>query len=92
MEKFFSLKKEFADFAIIEAEVSTNGYKGGDAGHGSKSQIVLDFNGAFDLSIEGDKLTIKLAGDSELKTIIEAMKFVGNGLSTLSEIELKNID
>lgn len=92
MESLFLLKKEFTDFAVVNAEVSTNGYKGGDAGYGSRSKIVLELNGTFDVSVDGTIITINLKGDSELKTITEAMKFIGNGLATLSEIKLQNID
>lgn len=64
---------------VLEVAVGTNGYKGGDAGHGSRTEFRLRDHGGTDIEIEVDQnrrgVTIRLAGDSELDTFTEALDF-----------------
>jgi len=63
---------------ILKVVAGTNGFKGGDTGHGSETKIILEDLGSTDISFKvqgnGRKLTIDLGGDSELESIIEALE------------------
>ena len=61
-----------------KVEVGTNGLKGGDAGHGSRTYIRIKNEGGMYMKVwsDGDDFSIKLGGDWELLNIIEAFKFV----------------
>lgn len=76
-------QREVAYANILEVEAGTSGYCGGDSGHGSRTYIRIQDEGGTDIditSIHGDYdikgVEITLGGDSELKSIIEALKFV----------------
>lgn len=64
---------------VLAVAVGTNGYKGGDAGHGSRTEFRLKDRGATEMKIsvdpDGRGVTIQLAGDSELHTFTEALDF-----------------
>lgn len=63
---------------ILEVEAGTNGYHGGDAGHGSKTYFrIKNLDGtAIDCFSSGDGVEVRLYGDCELSTIIKALKFI----------------
>ena len=68
---------------LLFVEVGTNGKKGGDSGYGCRTYIkIVDESGtdikARSIDTEDRKnagIEIMLGGDSELNTIIEALKF-----------------
>lgn len=67
---------------ILGVEAGTNGYQGGDSGHGSRTYFRISDLGATDIRVracgyEGrDGLEVVLGGDCELNTIIRALKFI----------------
>lgn len=80
-----TLTKEFLAANAISVEVGTNGFKGGDSGHGSRTYFKLKDLGGTDLEMRvrpayvGDIITQEVElifeGDSELMTFIKALKF-----------------
>lgn len=72
-----TLSKEFIDCNILKVEVGTNGYMGGDTGHGSRTYFRLSDLGGTDIEVKsyGDDVEISLGGDAELTTFIKALKF-----------------
>ena len=77
-------EREIFDANILSVEVGTNGYRGGDTGHGGRTYIRITDKGGTDISARvikdkyGDTSAIEIAlgGDAELSTIIEAFKFI----------------
>ena len=77
-------EREIIDANILSVEAGTNGYQGGDTGHGSRTYIRISDEGSTDLNARiikdryGDTTGIEIAlgGDAELSTIIEAFKFI----------------
>lgn len=77
-------EREIIDANILSVEAGTNGYQGGDTGHGSRTYIRISDEGGTDLNARvikdryGDTTGIEIAlgGDAELSTIIEAFKFI----------------
>ena len=78
---------------FAEYKVSTNGFQGGDAGHGGRTNIKLIFNtmSTFDIAakvngefIDGvSELELLGAGDWELSALIEAFKGVTESLESI---------
>lgn len=76
-------KREITDANILSVEAGTNGYQGGDTGHGNRTFIRIQNEGDTDLGARVlldslgyvDGVEIVLGGDAELSTIIEALKF-----------------
>lgn len=76
-------KREIWNANALEIEVGTTGYKGGDSGHGGRTYFSIKDLASTDIdvsiikdnysNIEG--FTVKLGGDSELSTFIEALEF-----------------
>lgn len=73
---------------ILEAEAGTNGFKGGDTGHGSRSFLRLADLGGSDIVCRAvpDGIEIELGGDCELRTVIEALKWMTSVLEIQAEI------
>ena len=75
-------KKEIVSANIIEVETGTNGYCGGDTGHGSRTYIRITDLSSTDIKCHllpnagNGSLIIELGGDCELSTIIRALKFI----------------
>lgn len=77
-------EREIIDANILSVEAGTNGYQGGDTGHGGRTYIRIGDEGGTDISAKvlkdryGDTsgIEIALGGDAELSTIIEAFKFI----------------
>ena len=85
--EFPVFKKEIISANILEAVVGTNGYKGGDSGHGSRTFIRIKDLGSTDIRITkvepyGDGVEIILGGDTELMTIIDALRFITDVLES----------
>ena len=74
--------REIVNCNILEVEAGTNGYQGGDTGHGSRTYFRIHDLGGTDIEVHalgqyGDEgLEVSLGGDSELETIITALKFI----------------
>jgi hypothetical protein len=76
-------KRKITDANILSVEAGTNGYQGGDTGHGSRTYIRIQNEGGTDLGARVlldslgyvDGVEIVLGGDAELSTMIEALKF-----------------
>lgn len=81
--KIETWSRDIIDASILNIEAGTNGYQGGDAGHGCRTYIrIKDVDGTdirarvlTDRMGNAEGIELVLAGDSELSTIIEAMKF-----------------
>ena len=67
---------------ILEATVATNGYQGGDSGHGSRTYLCLkDLAGTdIDARVSERKIEIMLGGDTELETFIDALRWAADTL------------
>ena len=79
---------------MLEVEAGTNGYQGGDTGHGSRTYLLLKDLGGTDMEchVEEDKygstsVEIVLGGDTELETMKEALRWMLTVLEAQSETE-----
>lgn len=75
-------RKEFYGANILGAAISDTGSKGGDAGHGCHVKLKLNNVSATDWEVttwyekgRPERLLIEFYGDSERKTLIEALEF-----------------
>ena len=71
-------KRQFNSCNILECEVGTNGYHGGDTGHGCRTYFRLQNLSSTDMEVVTDRnnqVEIMLGGDCELSTFIEALEF-----------------
>lgn len=75
-------KREIVSANVLEVEAGTNGYQGGDTGHGSRTYFRIENEGGTDIQVHplgryGDEgFEVTLGGDCELETIITALKFI----------------
>lgn len=75
-------KREIVSANVLEVEAGTNGYQGGDTGHGSRTYFRIENEGGTDIQVRplgryGDEgFEVTLGGDCELETIITALKFI----------------
>ncbi len=75
---------EFVHHCILYAEVESNGLKGGDSGHGSKTRINIKCGpGDITFSCTGDSVTIDAGGDSELLMLRDALQHVVGSLNSV---------
>lgn len=86
-------KKEIDSCNIIEVEVGTTGYMGGDTGHGGRTYLSIKDVSSTDLSCNvkdngkeysfanTNRIDIMLGGDCELDTFISALEFAVEVLS-----------
>ena len=88
--------RDISDFNFLEVEAGTNGYKGGDTGHGSRTFLRIANQGGTDMRVringrelnwDVDDIAITLGGDAELSTIKEALKWMISILEVQSEGE-----
>ena len=68
---------------ILSVEAGTTGYKGGDSGHGGRTYFRIKDEGSTDMKVRvtedrfgTESLEVFLGGDTELDTIIAALKFI----------------
>jgi hypothetical protein len=74
---------ELVNANIIEIEVGTTGYCGGDTGHGGRTYLRIKDLASTDICAnviknkfgDTEEVSIELGGDTELYTIIEALEF-----------------
>jgi len=77
-----TFSREIYSCNILEVEAGTNGYQGGDTGHGSRTYFRIRDLGSTDIQAHalgkyGDEgFEVTLGGDCELETIITALKFI----------------
>ena len=83
---------EFGSFNTLGITVGTNGYQGGDSGHGGRTYICIQNLGSTDMDASvsnpsdvGPKVEMILGGDSELDSIIDGLRWAADKLE-----ELKN--
>ena len=76
-------KREILSANILEVEAGTNGYQGGDSGHGSRTYFRIKDLASTDMDVHVtrdqfgcDGFEVTLGGDCELETIITALKFI----------------
>lgn len=75
--------RNIVDANLLSVEAGTNGYQGGDTGHGSRTYLKIMNEGGTDINARvitdrfgyTEGIEIVLGGDSELSTFIEALKF-----------------
>ena len=74
---------------ILEVEAGTNGYHGGDSSKGARTYLRLADVGNSAMwcrAQEYDGVEIVLGGDTELATVIEALKWMVSVLEAQSEV------
>ena len=74
----------FTSANILEAEAGTNGYCGGDSGHGSRTYIRINDRAGTDIEYrisDEEGLEIMLGGDCELETIIDTFRWIADTLN-----------
>lgn len=66
----------------IRVTAETNGFCGGDGGHGCKTKIGIEDLAGTDLRATSDEkgFTLEVYGDSELSTLYEAISFIKHAL------------
>jgi len=85
---FFEVGQDFIRANCLRVEARTNGFQGGDAGHGSWAEVCfLNLGGTdLDAKIEKEangtakKVILEVAGDSELETLADSLVFAGEAL------------
>ena len=85
---------DFGLFNTLTVTVGTNGYQGGDSGHGGRTYISIEDTGCTDLNARATinchdqtKVEIMLGGDSELDSIIEALRWAADKLEEIKNHE-----
>ena len=88
----------FVSCNILSCTVGTNGYCGGDSGHGSRTYLKIEDGAATDIECRvtkneysGDTIEIVLGGDTELYTFIEALEFAVTSLKIQSKEPYEDI-
>ena len=79
-----TFKRDIYDANVLEVEAGTNGYKGGDKRHGSRTYFRIQDMGGTDIQVRvthdgrgrEDGVVVALGGDCELTTIIKALEFI----------------
>lgn len=68
---------------ILQVEAGTNGYQGGDSGHGSRTYFRIKDEGCTDMEVKPivskwgcGGFEVTLGGDCELETMIRTLKFI----------------
>ena len=82
--KLTTFIREVTSANALEVEVGTNGFKGGNATHGSRTYFRITDIGNTDMFVKTvrgrngntGEVEFILGGDCELETIIRALKFV----------------
>ena len=86
--------REIVNCNILEVEAGTNGYQGGDTGHGSRTYLRITDLACTDIhcNVEENRygsttIEIALGGDTELETMKEALRWMLSILEAQSETE-----
>lgn len=84
--EILSYQRDVVDCNILEVVAGTTGYKGGDSGHGGRTYFSIKDLAGTDIRVKtiGSEgrggFEVTLGGDSELETIIQALKFITEAL------------
>ncbi|BAL01667.1 hypothetical protein OBV_44680 [Oscillibacter valericigenes Sjm18-20] len=79
---------EFLNANVLQVEVGTTGYCGGDFGHGGRTFFKIKDKGGTALFVNGkevEEVEIALGGDAELSTFIQSLEFALKVLKEQSE-------
>jgi hypothetical protein len=79
----FSASTTFIDACILGVSLTTNGFQGGDAGHGGETLLTLkdQSSTAMDLiNVEEGQFTIRFRGDAELRVLARAIHYLDHKL------------
>ena len=79
----FSANASFTDACILGVEISTNGFQGGDAGHGGETRITFRDEASTAMDIIDQKegaFTIRFRGDAELRVLARAIHYLDRKL------------
>jgi hypothetical protein len=84
-----AVAREFTDACILRAVVATTGYRGGDSGHGGRTEIVFENVAGVDMEAshvapDGSRISLLFGGDAELRVAIRAFRFVADSLEKLA--------
>jgi hypothetical protein len=84
-----AVAREFTDACILRAIVATTGYRGGDSGHGGRTEIVFEDVAGVDMvsshmAEDGTRVALVFGGDAELRVAIRAFRFVADALEKLA--------
>ena len=81
---------EFGIFNTLGVTVATNGYQGGDSGHGGRTYLSFEDLCSTDIDAAvtygqdtNAKVEIMLGGDSELDSMIDALRWAADKLEDL---------
>ena len=81
---------EFGTFNTLGVTVGTNGYQGGDSGHGGRTYVCFEDLSSTDIDAvvsygqdTNAKVEIMLGGDSELDSMIDALRWAADKLEDL---------
>lgn len=85
------IRKDIESANVLRVEADTNGFCGGDSGHGGFTYIAIENIAASDIRFdvfekecEHQRLEIRLGGDCELMTIIDGLTIIVDHLKALS--------
>ena len=75
---------QFSSANILEVEIGTTGFCGGDTGHGARTYFRLEDLGGTDITAKEikDGVVIELGGDTEIDTFISALEYAANILKS----------
>lgn len=83
---------EFGFLNVLGVTVATNGYHGGDSGHGGRTYVSIeniadsDFDAKVSRSESGEvKVELMFGGDSELDTLIQSLRWAADTLDTFAK-------
>lgn len=78
--------REVVDANTLKVEAGTTGYRGGDSGHGGRTYFRIEDAGGTDMEVKPGcgGFEVTLGGDSELDTMILALKFITKVLEDVS--------
>lgn len=72
----------------MNVKVATNGYCGGDSGHGSRTYFKLEDRASTDIDIRllnnSKGFEVMLGGDAELETFIQALRWAADNLEEMA--------
>lgn len=84
-----SKETEIVNCNILGVKVATNGYCGGDSGHGSRTYFRLEDLASTNINIRllKDKrgVEVMLGGDAELETFIQALRWAADNLEEMAK-------
>lgn len=87
-----TFSREVVSCNVLEVEAGTTGYCGGDTGHGGRTYFRIQDLASTDINIQsfitpcGNKeFEITLGGDTELETMIRALRFITKVLEDVSK-------